>query len=135
MLYQDLGEDGPIKLVHSHLGDPLGQSGSMLGPQFDQSAIQEVFNDHDAEILIVHPDLAARAAGWRRTKVDAVPAASAAEQLEYEPTRTPTVAGASRMAFDAAPAAAPAPAGTQGFNAVVVTVPVYWQVCPLYRLI
>lgn len=118
MYGQDLGEDGPIQLVHGHLGDPMGRSGNMLGPQYDQSAIQEVFTDHDAEMLIVHPDLAARANGWRRsTAVTTVPAATSAPQTDREPTHAPAVAGASRVAE--------APRG-----GAVVRVPVYWQVSP-----
>lgn len=117
MPYQDLGEDGPIQLVHGHLGDPMGRSGNMLGPQFDQSAIQEVFTDHDAEMLIVHPDLAARSTGWRRPATNAVSA---------DPTSAPTVAGASRFAADTA--TAPGFSDAQRGSAVV-RVPVYWQVC------
>lgn len=125
MSCQDLGEDGPIQLVHGHLGDPMGRSGNMLGPQFDQSAIQEVFTDHDAEMLIVHPDLEARASGWRRPTANAVPAATSAAQLDREPAHARTIAGESRLASDIA--AAPRVGNAQR-GAEAVRVPVYWQV-------
>ena len=128
MLHQDLGEDGPVQLVHGHLGDPMGRSGNLLGPQYDQSAIQEVFSDHDAEMLIVHPDPAARAGGWRRNPSTSMPPASSAAQFGGEPTRAPTIAGASRAPSDAA--AVPVVDTQRG--GAVVRVPVYWQVCPYY---
>lgn len=55
-IVQDLGQLDPFKLVHGHLGDPLGRSGNLLGPELDSRAIQEVFHDHDGEMLIVQPD-------------------------------------------------------------------------------
>ena len=64
--YQDLGQDGAVQLIHGHLGDPMGRSGNLLGPEFDRSSIQEVFSDHDAEMLIVQPDSTGRARSWRR---------------------------------------------------------------------
>lgn len=103
----------------------MGRSGNMLGPQFDQSAIQEVFTDHDAEMLIVHPDLEARASGWRRPTPNPVPAATSAAQLDREPAHARTIAGESRLASDIA--AAPRVGNAQR-GAEAVRVPVYWQV-------
>lgn len=101
----------------------MGRSGNMLGPQYDQSAIQEVFTDHDAEMLIVHPDLAARASGWRRPTTSTNAAATPAAQWDRGSTSTPAIAGASRMALDAAPRVDDAQRG-----GAAVRVPVYWEV-------
>ena len=43
-------------MVHGHLGDPLGRSGNLLGQELDSRAVQEVFQDHDGEMLIVQAD-------------------------------------------------------------------------------
>jgi len=53
---QDLGQTAPFSLIHGHLGDPLGRAGNLLGDEFARSTVQQVFRDHDGEMLIVRPN-------------------------------------------------------------------------------
>ena len=114
IIAEDLGQDGAVQLIHGHLGDPMGRSGNLLGPEFDRSSIQEVFSDHDAEMLIVQPDPTARGRGYRRAAPPAASAASAAAASQLAPppaAAPPAVAGASRAAMAAPVAGAIASTG------------------------
>ena len=50
---QDLAQAMPFKLIHGHLGDPLGRAGTVL--DLGHTSVQQVFSDHDGEMLIVCP--------------------------------------------------------------------------------
>jgi hypothetical protein len=122
----------------------MGRSGNLLGPQYDRSSIQEVFTDHDAEMLIVQPDPSARGRAWRRTTAAPAGATTTAmPQLQQQQQQSmsspagaaapPQIAGASRMEAAAGTATTMPPVShshppAAEAEAAAVRVPVYWQV-------
>jgi hypothetical protein len=111
IISDDLGQIGPMDLIHGNLGDPLGRSGNLLGPELDSESVGQVFRDHDSEMLIVQ-------------------ASESDGRLHPHPTKA--LSHADVTSSISLPTAAKVAATTSGHGAqdgaaVVLAVPVYWN--------